>query len=208
MGRRGRMVMIGAGVGAIAIATATLGGCIHRSGGAWMVKSAPLPEGWPEISPVGEVVVREYPTYRAASVTDEVVDGDGMEPMFMTLFRHIKEHDIAMTTPVDLGYEEGENGDARLTRMAFLYRTPELGDLGRDGGVVIEDAPAQTFASVGVRGGYSEASFERGLSALDAWFDEQQDWSRSGPPRFLGYNGPFVPWFAKYGEVQVPVERR
>ena len=29
-----------------------------------------------------------------------------------------------------------------------------------------------------------------------------------GPPRMLAYNSPFVPWFAKYSEVQIPVARK
>ena len=75
--------------------------CVRTSGDTWYVDSAPLPEGWPELTPVGEVEIREYPTYRAAVVTEK--DGrSGTTPMFRSLFRHISANDIPMTSPVDM----------------------------------------------------------------------------------------------------------
>jgi len=64
-----------------------------------------------------------------------------------------------------------------------------------------------TFASVGVRGGYNAKNYERGLAALEAWAVAQDEWRVVGAPRYLGYNSPFVPRFARYAEVQAPVER-
>ena len=36
--------------------------CVRSSGGTWYFDSAPLPEGWPELTPVGDVEIRKYPT--------------------------------------------------------------------------------------------------------------------------------------------------
>lgn len=180
-------------------------GCVHRSGGAWMIKSAPLPEGWPDLTPVGEVAVREYPVYRAATVEDAAIEGDGMNSMFMTLFNHIKRNDIAMTTPVEMEYTPGQS--PQMATMAFLYRSTDLGETGADGSVRIEDLPAMTFASVGVRGAYNSKNYEDGLVILNEWLSATSQWRAVGGPRYLGYNSPFVLPFMRYGEVQVPVER-
>lgn len=199
-----RLVKIGWGLG-IAVCGAvilTVTGCIRSSGGAWYFKEAPLPEGWPELTPVDEVEIRAYPTYRAAVVDD----GERMDPMFRSLFQHISTNDIPMTAPVDMTYEpSADGGDDRMTGMAFLYRTRDLGPLGVDGVVRVEDVPPQAYASTGVRGGYTQENFDVGLARVRAWLASQTAWRSDGSPRFLGYNSPFVPWFWRYGEVQVPV---
>lgn len=187
-------------------APAFLLGCVHRSGGEWMVRSASMPEGWPEITPVGEVRVREYPVYRAASVSGADLEGEGMRPMFMELFGHIKDNEIAMTAPVEMTYA-GAGGEREMATMAFLYRSTALGAAGEQGAVRVEDLPAMTYASVGVRGAYTAKNYERGLAILDEWLASSDEWVATGPPRYLGYNGPFVPRFARYGEVQAPVTR-
>jgi len=183
-------------------------GCVRISGGAWYVASAPLPEGWPELTPVGEVGIREYPQYRAASVTRGTAGG-GTGRMFNALFEHIQRNDIAMTAPVDMGYAAGEEARspdaAGMSSMAFLYRTADLGPTGDDGPVRVEDVPTATYASVGVRGSYSQKNFEKGLATVRDWLADQEAWRSQGPPRYLGYNGPFTLWFMRYGEVQVPV---
>ena len=186
----------------VAAAALLLVSCVRNSGGTWYVDSAPLPEGWPELTPVGEVEIREYPTYRAAEVTEQ--DGRaGTTPMFRSLFQYISTNDIPMTSPVDMSYEATDSD--RMTGMAFLYRTPELGPIGTDGVVRVEDVAPRAYASTGVRGSYSEAHHREGLERVNEWISKQSSWKADGPSRYLGYNSPFVPWFWRYGEVQVPV---
>ena len=191
----------------------TLVSCVRTSGGTWYFNSAPLPDGWPELTPVGEVEIREYPSYRAAVVTEED-EKAGTTPMFRSLFQHISSNDIPMTSPVDMTYDDGgapggrEDGSGdRMTGMAFLYRTPDLGPVGTDGVVRIEDVPPQAYASTGVRGSYSQAHYSEGLARVNTWLSGQSGWKPDGSSRYLGYNSPFVPWFWRYGEVQVPVVR-
>ena len=181
-------------------------GCIGISNGTWYVKSAATPEHWPELTPIGTVEVKTYPPYRAASVSAADVNRGGMGPMFMTLFRHIDENQIAMTAPVNMEFEQ-ERATQEMTSMSFLYRTAAVGDTGPDGAVSVEDVEPCTVASVGVRGDYTVANFNRGLSQLREWLEQNPQYEESGRPRYLGYNSPFVPKFARYGEVQIPLDR-
>ncbi|MEM7621779.1 MAG: heme-binding protein [Planctomycetota bacterium] len=211
MHRRNRIKKAAIAVAAAlaALIAITLPGCFTLSGGTWAFKSASTPERWPELTPIGEVVIREYPAYRHAIIRrNGLADGDaGTSSMFRSLFGHISSHDIAMTAPVDMEYGAG-SPDAGMASMAFLYRTRELGATGTDGAVVVEDVEAMTFASVGVRGDYSDDNYAEGLAILNAWAASQSEWKMIGEPRYLGYNGPFTPRFWRYGEVQVPVSLR
>lgn len=209
MKRRSKVIALAATFGIVGAGAVFLTGCVHRSGREWMIDSAALPEGWPEITPVGEVRIKEYPATRAASVTRDDAGG-GTGPMFNELFDHIKRNDIAMTAPVDMGYapapaDPGDDVKPRMTSMTFLYRTTELGETGADGAVLVRDLPPATYATIGLRGSYSTRNYERGLERLGSWLDGQTEWAPDGEPRYLGYNGPFTLPFLKYAEVQVPV---
>jgi hypothetical protein len=95
--------------------------------------------------------------------------------------------------------------------MAFLYARPDIGAAGADpadADVVVEDVPEITVVSVGVRGTYGAATVRKGMTTLEAWLATHPEWSAAGPPRMLAYNSPFVPWFLKFAEVQVPLTRR
>ena len=92
--------------------------------------------------------------------------------------------------------------------MAFLYGKASIGAAGADPddpAVVVEDVPETTVVSIGLRGGYDEATLDRGVEKLQAFLAEHPEWTPAGPPRSLAYNSPFVPSFAKYSEAQIPV---
>jgi hypothetical protein len=175
----------------------------------WMLSEAKLPEGFPPPGPVDRVVVKTYPAHRLARVTSE----GGSNGLFMKLFRHIERNEIAMTAPVEMGWK-GEGVDAagrpagEPDRMAFLYGSRAIGEPGpdpKDARVVVEDVPEMRVVSVGLRGAYDAKGFRRGLERLESWLAEHPEWKPAGPPRTLGYNSPFVPWFARFSEVQIPV---
>ncbi|MEM6258230.1 MAG: heme-binding protein [Planctomycetota bacterium] len=166
------------------------------------INEAPLPEGWPGLTPVGEIEVKQYPVYRAAVIDDQTDGSQG--GMFRPLFNHIQREDIAMTVPVEMTYDSNEQAS-----MAFLYRTPDMGTLGRDtddARVVVKDIAEQTAVSIGVRGRYNDDNYNKALDKLNAWLEANPKWKAVGEPRFLGYNSPFVPGFMRYGEVQIPIE--
>lgn len=173
----------------------------------FIFNEAPLPKGYPRPGPIGVVMVKDYPMARAAMVRADDLGGADSNRMFMPLFNHIKKNDIAMTSPVVMGYSQ--SGDVVAPNsMAFVYANVELGQIGMDGEVNVEDFPAMTFVSVGVRGSYNESNFRKGLESLHAWLAANAQYEASGPPRYLGYNSPFVPGFLRYGEVQIPVRSK
>ncbi len=193
-------------LGGLLVAGCSLLGCAQTSEAPFKFDSAPTPEGWPEPTPVDAVAIVKYPAYRQAIVTEAAMPGADTGPMFGRLFDHIQKRDIAMTAPVDMGYASAEPGTPRRTSMAFLYRVPADGPVGADGVVSVQDVAPSTWASVGVRGGYTDDNFASGLALLRDWLAARADtWQVVGPPRYLGYNSPFVLPFMRYGEVQLPV---
>lgn len=171
-------------------------------GRPWMVSEASLPAGFPGPGPVGEVIVKTYPSHRLARSS-----GQGANGGFMRLFRHIERNEISMTAPVVMGWGDKPAPES----MAFLYGKPTLGAVGRDPAdplVVVEDAPETVVVSIGLRGAYDEATVKRGCEQLRGWLVKHPEWTEAGPPRSLAYNSPFVPGFAKYSEVQIPVVPR
>lgn len=169
----------------------------------WMFSEAKLPEGFPAAGPVDQVIVKTYPAHRLARVRAE----GGGNGMFMKLFRHIERNEIAMTAPVEMSWQQAAGKEP--VAMAFLYAKPSLGAAGADPAdprVVVEDIPAITVVSIGLRGGYDKATFDRGATQLESWLTEHPEWKAAGDLRTLAYNSPFVPGFAKYSEAQLPIE--
>ena len=198
---------------ALIIPLAPLAGCAgnNEMKRPFMFKEAKLPAGFPSPGRVGDIIVREYPAYRMARIQRGEGGVKGRpNVMFRPLFNHIKRNDIPMTAPVEMGYPEHVEPSEGATSMAFLYGEPSWGTSGTDAAdqrVVVEDVPAMTVVSIGVRGGYTNANFEKAIGRLNAWVQQRAGQVRIiGPPRYLAYNSPFVLGFLKYGEVQLPVE--
>jgi hypothetical protein len=165
---------------------------------AFVVPEAKQPRGFPNPGEVGAIIVKQYPSYRAARVTS---DSMRQNAMFGELFQHIKQNKISMTAPVEMTYPaEGPSS------MSFLYSSIEVGETSAAGKVQVVDVPPATVVSIGVRGEYTQDRFEECRSKLMDWLKENNDqWVVAGAPRYLGYNSPFVPDLLKYGEVQVPI---
>jgi hypothetical protein len=180
---------------------------------------APLPEGFPQPGPVGRVIVKEYPAYRAARtpMDDPQRRGGsaGQNSAFNRLFDHITSNDVKMTAPVEMVYDAGvasldATGPApRPVSMAFLYEHPAQGEAGDDGSVEVVDLPPVTVVSVGVRGYYTAERMRESMAKLEAFLAEHAaTWEVAGPVRYMGYNSPFVLPHLRYGEVQIPVRAK
>ena len=155
---------------------------------------ASMPPGFPEPGPVGRVVVKKYPRYRAARA-----EGSNS---FWTLFQHIKKNKVEMTAPVEMTMD----ADMRTRDMAFLYEGPKQGQAGRQGRVDVLDLEPITVLSIGMRGRRTSESLEMAKSALEEAL-KADGWSQAGDYRALGYNSPMVPNSRRFWELQVPVRR-
>jgi hypothetical protein len=169
---------------------------------------APLPEGFPEPTPVGVVEVKQIPAYRLARTASGGDAERGSDRAFWTLFKHIEREEIAMTAPVEMTLDERE-GKLDEADMAFLYRSLKQGELGqdeKDGKVsVVETTPAEVL-SIGVRGSSTQERMAEAKQRLEKWLAGQTKYQSAGPYRMMGYNSPFVPGNLRYFEVQVPVK--
>ena len=180
---------------------------------AFVFREALMPKDFPPPGPVGEVIVKTYPAYRLARVESGANQNAGQDTMFMSLFRHIQKNEIEMTAPVEMTYPAAAiqvaKPDAKPQAMAFLYGDAKLGKPGAEGAVVVEDQAPMKVLSVGMRGGYNPPPMEEGMKLIRQYLAANSGkFEIAGPPRFLGYNSPFVPPFLQFGEVQVPVKAR
>lgn len=163
------------------------------------IVEAPLPDGFPGYTPVGQIEVKHYPAYRKAETSGKTA--------FWTLFRHIQQASISMTAPVEMTYQEFGPPVGREQSMAFLYDDKNTGNAGRQGSVEVVDVPAATVVSIGVRGPRTDEAMTHAEQRLNDWLREHsQQYRRTGPVRVMGYNSPFVPRARQFWEVQIPVE--
>ncbi len=170
---------------------------------------APLPVGYPAPTPPGAIDMKFYPSVRRATVSGTSNPDRRRNGAFWKLFNHIKDRDIAMTSPVEMEYT-GLDTDSDPTgwSMAFLYRSTDLGPTGDAEGVLVSDSEPVTVISIGLMGPYGTRTVQRGMDRLTDWLESQNEWEAAGEPRAFFYNGPYVPDRRKWAEVQIPVRRR
>jgi len=169
----------------------------------------PLPQGYPAPTPPGSIDLKTYPLVRMAEVQGSGDPDAGQSRAFWPLFNHIKGHDIAMTSPVEMNYH-GMPGSERPSpdswSMAFLYRTPELNATGVEGRVTVRDADPVTVVAIGLKGNYSMTLVQSGMEQIEQWLTANPQWEVAGDWRALYYNGPSLMWWNKWAEVQLPIK--
>ncbi|MEM6839298.1 MAG: heme-binding protein, partial [Cyanobacteria bacterium P01_C01_bin.120] len=165
--------------------------------GAYSAASAPLPEGFPPPTADGEIEVKQYPAYRAATVQVTGNLAEAPSQGFSPLFNHISSNDIAMTAPVETRYPaatlEADSAIAGEAAVSFLYRSLDIvpKEIAQD--VQVEDIPPMTVVRLGRQGGSSYDNYTEGIEQLLAWLAAHPEYEVAGPPRRLFYDGPFVP---------------
>ncbi|MCY2959180.1 MAG: heme-binding protein [Planctomycetota bacterium] len=166
------------------------------------VLEADRPRGFPGATPVGEVLVLDYPACRLARVPMARQFGPE-NGAFWKLFQHIESNGIPMTAPVEMTYD---GAGKRQTAMAFLYASTEVGRLGPAGGdVEVADVAPVRVASIGLRGRRTEERVQQALRSIEGWLAQQSDLEAAGSMRVMGWNGPMTPIARSYHEVQLPV---
>lgn len=151
-------------------------------------------------SPVGEPEIKTLPAGVLLKASAPGRYFDQSNRLFRPLFRYISTNDIAMTTPVEAQIE----GAAMFFWVAPSQRAKVAGN--REGVEVVE-VPERLVASLGARGGYTEANFAKVRDQLQAWLGTRPQVEAIGPAYGVFWNGPFLPGFMKRFEVHVPVRR-
>lgn len=150
-------------------------------------------------TPPGAAELKTLPLLHALETTADPADRDG-DGRFMRLFRYIRKHRIAMTTPVEM--------EAAEMRMRFFVG-PD--DAGKPRPETREVRPRtlepRTVVSAGIRGSYTARNFEVGLRNARAWLERNPGWTETGPPYGVYWSSPLVPGFRKTSEVHLPVRR-
>lgn len=162
------------------------------------VVEAPMPEGFPAYTPVGQIEVKQYPAYRKAEASGRAA--------FWTLFQHITTSGISMTAPVEMTFQADGPPVGREQAMAFLYGDKKLGSAGTKGGVAVTDVPPATVVCIGMRGERNEKAVVEAERRLRDWLTQNQGrFEQTGPVRIMGYNSPFLARDRQFYEVQIPV---
>lgn len=91
--------------------------------------------------------------------------------------------------------------------MAFLYETTEVGKLGDQDSITVEENPPTLVVSLGMRGKRSNKQIENAKARLLRWLADQTKYDRLAEDpsafRLYGYNSPMVPNDQKYWEAQM-----
>jgi hypothetical protein len=160
------------------------------------LSESPLPQGWPQPGPFGQVARKKYPAYRAAFTAESSPNGG-----FWRLFKHIERNQIPMTAPVEMKLDGSETESAKMEEMAFLYQSQEVGKTGADGALVeVRDIPAREALSYAWQGRRTPAATARARAAVDAELARLN--LKAAGYRLLGYNSPFVPGDRQTHELQ------
>lgn len=179
---------------------------------AYSAASAPLPDGFPPPTADGEIEIKQYPEYRAATVSVTGNLAYASSRGFSPLFRHISSNDISMTAPVETRYPTTTLQSGAATEgeaaVSFLYRNLDIvpREVAQD--VQVEDIAPMTVVSLGVRGGYDYDIYTSGIQQLQAWLADHPDFVMAGPPRRFFYDGPYIPDPLKRSDIQIPIEPR
>ncbi|MCR9246548.1 MAG: heme-binding protein [bacterium] len=164
---------------------------------------AAQPEGFPQVGAVDEIELRSYPRYRMARTTMR----GGQMGAFWPLFQHIKSNDIAMTTPVQMDWQAGD--DRQPAQMAFLYGDKSTAPRSTAANVEIVDIEPMTVLTLGAIGYEGRERVAAMRARLLAWLATPTcPVAASGDFRTMGYNSPSVPRDERYFEIQIPVCRR
>jgi hypothetical protein len=183
----------------VAIACLTLG--------IFNANSAPLPEGFPEPTPPGEILVKQYPSYRAATYNTRGDLAKAANSAFSPLFQHISSNEISMTAPVETRYppESMEGKDFGNAEVSFIYSSPRIAPREVAGNITVQDMEPMLAVSLGLRGAYSYESYQEGLRTLLTWLEENPKYQIAGNPRRFFYDGPYIPDALKRSEILIPV---
>ena len=178
--------------------------------GIYQANSAPLPVGFPSLTAPDKIEIKQYPAYRAATYHYSGNLSEAGSQSFSPLFQHISSNNISMTAPVETRYPLStleSNEKTGEATVSFLYRNTDIYPQEIADNIRVEDIPAMTVLSLGLKGSYSYESYQQGLEKLKNWLSENPSYKMVGKPRRLFYDGPYKPDATKRSEIQIPVTK-
>lgn len=110
---------------------------------------------------------------------------------------------IAMTAPVT---QEKKDSQWRITFIMPATYTLETLPQPTDERVKLLEEPGRLMAAVRYSGTWSEASYQKNKSLLEAYI-QKRGWTQKGVAVWARYDPPFMPWFLRRNEVLIPVEQ-
>lgn len=113
----------------------------------------------------------------------------------------VKSEKIAMTAPVTRTLKD------EVWTVAFVMPAEwsmEALPVPNNPDVTLRDVPGELIAAIKFSGMGRERTFESKRVALETWITEQ-GYSPVGPPRYAGYDAPYVPAPFRRNEVMIPV---
>jgi hypothetical protein len=106
---------------------------------------------------------------------------------------------IAMTAPVS---QQQSAGHWRITFLMPAEYSLETLPEPLDERISVQQVPGRRMAAVRYSGTWSRSRYERNLSLLLGWLEEQQI-KPVGDPVWARYDPPFMPWFLRRNEVLI-----
>ena len=154
-------------------------------------------QAFPPTAP-GVIEIKELPASRWLVARSDESYHDRANGLFSQLFAYLRANEVKMTVPVQADMKPGA--------MRFhVGKSDAVRSLPDTDTVKVEEMPARTVASAGVRGGYTEKNFAEAESRLKTWLSARPQYEADGPAYGVFWNSPFVPWFVKRSEVHIPV---
>ena len=165
--------------------------------------------------------LRKYASHILAETTVEGDFEDAGSAAFGRLFKYIsgnnqQQQKVAMTSPVGQVpssqkiemtspvSQQQQDGKWVVSFMMPASFTLETTPAPNDPTLSLRQVPARYVAAVRYSGFWSEESYRRELTDLQAWITER-DLQPLGEPIWARYNPPFMPWFLRRNEILVPV---
>jgi DNA gyrase inhibitor GyrI len=149
-------------------------------------------------TPSGKIEIKIIPESKLLATENPGNYFDSNNQLFTRLFNYISTNEVSMTVPVE--------ADMDNARMKFYVGSQDrVKDLQNQGPVKIITVPQRTVVSIGMKGSYTKARFEKGKEKLLAWLRDNPRFCPAGEAYAVYWDAPFVPWFLKHSEVHIAV---
>lgn len=149
-------------------------------------------------TPAGKIEIKTIPESRVLMSETQGNYYATRNLLFRRLFNYISDNRVSMTVPVEATVD-------RSMMKFYLGRKDRTKDLPDATYVRVATIPGRTVISIGIRGAYSEANFDKARAQLERWLSENKAYVPEGEPYGVFWDAPFIPWFLKRSEVHIPV---